>query len=210
MTPWMRPLTERRVHRTWIAAGRPAPAPPIVKQRIVRTCLQKYGLDTLVETGTYTGDMVDALVGHAQRIISIELDEQLYLAARQRFAGESRVELLLGDSAALLPRVLKNINGRALFWLDGHYTAGVSGPPADSPIVLEIEALLAEPPRGNVVLIDDARLFTGSDGYPTVDALRTLILNRRPDAHVSVSDDIVSWVDARPEGPGTGCMTDHA
>jgi hypothetical protein len=197
MAPWMRPLTEWRVHRAWVGAGRPAPPPPIVKQRILRAYLRDYGLDTLVETGTFTGDMVGALVGSARRIISIELDTQLHQAARRRFAGESSVELLLGDSAELLPGVIKNVQDRALFWLDGHYTGGVSGPPLDSPIVLELEALLAQPPRGHVVLIDDARLFVGRDGYPTLEALRALIVNRRPGARVVVADDIISWIDAQ-------------
>lgn len=197
MAPWMRPLTEWRVHRAWVGAGRPAPPPPIVKQRIVRGHLQEHGLDTLVESGTFTGDMVDALIGHARHIISIELDERLYQAARWRFSGESSVELLFGDSAELLPGVLARVRGRALFWLDGHYTTGVSGPPIDSPIVLELQALLAEPPRGHVVLIDDARLFVGRDGYPTVDGLRNLIEKRRPDARVVVTDDIISWIDAQ-------------
>ena len=172
MAPWMRPFTEWRVYRAWSRAGRPVPAPPIVKQRLVRQCLQAHRLDAVVETGTFTGDMVDALMEHARRIVSIELDPRLYTAARRRFDGHPRVQLLHGDSANLLPSVIAGLNGRALFWLDGHYTVGVAGPERESPILNELRALLEAPPQGHVIMVDDIRLFVGRDGYPTVDAIR--------------------------------------
>jgi len=196
MAPWMRPFTEWRVYRAWSRAGRPVPAPPIVKQRLVRQCLQAHRLDAVVETGTFTGDMVDALMEHARRIVSIELDPRLYTAARRRFDGHPRVQLLHGDSANLLPSVIAGLNGRALFWLDGHYTVGVAGPERASPILNELRALLETPPQGHVIMVDDIRLFVGRDGYPTVDAIRGLIHDRRPHARVDVADDILCWVDA--------------
>ena len=196
MAPWMRPFTEWRVYLAWSRAGRPVPAPPIVKQRLVRRCLQAHRLDAVVETGTFTGDMVDALMEHARRIVSIELDPRLYTAARRRFDGHPRVQLLHGDSANLLPSVIAGLNGRALFWLDGHYTVGVAGPERESPILNELRALLEAPPQGHVIMVDDIRLFVGRDGYPTVDAIRGLIHDRRPHARVDVADDILCWVDA--------------
>jgi hypothetical protein len=43
-----------------------------------------------------------------------------------------------------------------------------------------------------VVLIDDARLFVGSDGYPTLAARRELVGRIRPNAAVDVRSDIIS------------------
>jgi hypothetical protein len=195
MTPWMRPFTEWRVYRRWVAQGRPIPAPPIVKQHIVKQHLRDAGLSTVVETGTFTGEMVDALLPFARRIISIELDDRLYAAACRRFAGQRGVQLLQGDSGALLPEVIRSLTGPALFWLDGHYTgAGSARTDVDSPIVAEIAALLAHPEPGRVVLIDDAREFTGQQGYPTVEELREMILTAHPQAHVVVADDIIRWM----------------
>jgi hypothetical protein len=175
------------------------PAPPIVKQRIVKQALRSHGLDTVVETGTFTGEMVHALVGAARRIVSIELDAALYEAAARRFAGQPGVEILHGDSGRLLPSVARRFTSPVLFWLDGHYTvAGTARTDVASPIVREIETLLDQPVAGHVVLIDDARCFTGEDGYPTIDGLRRLIAARQPAATVTVVDDIISWV-TRPE-----------
>jgi hypothetical protein len=198
MHPWLRPFTEWRVFRKWERAGRPIPAPPIVKQRIVKTALRESGAATVVETGTFTGDMVDALVGRASRIVSIELDDALHARARQRFAGTRSVELLHGDSAVLFPKVVAQLTAPSFFWLDGHWAGGgTARTSVASPVSHEIAALLDHPVSGHVVLIDDAREFTGEDGYPTVDALRRTILARQPDAEFEVKDDIIRWVSRR-------------
>lgn len=194
MSPWMRPFTEWRVYWKWTAHGRPIPAPPIVKQHIVKQHLRDAGLSTVVESGTFTGEMVDALLPVAGRIISIELDDRLHAAARSRFAGHASVQLLHGDSGALLPQVIRSLDGPALFWLDGHYTgAGSARAHVDSPIVAEVAALLRHPVPGRVVLIDDAREFTGQNGYPTLEALRAMIVRGQPGADVVVADDIIKW-----------------
>ena len=194
MLPWMRPFTEWRVYWKWHRRGRLIPAPPIVKQRIVKAHLRRSGASTVVETGTFRGDMVDALAPIAARIVSIELDDQLYAAACRRFAAHAHVELLHGDSGTLLPGILSTLDRPALFWLDGHYTGvGSARTEVDSPIVTEIEALLQHPVPGHVVLIDDAREFSGTGGYPTVDRLRGMILERQPLAHFVVADDIIQW-----------------
>ena len=195
MHPVLRPSTEWRVHRKWTRAGRPVPAPPIVKQRVVKRALRTHALDTVIETGTFTGEMVAALVGCARRIVSIELDDALYEAAVRRFAHAPGVELLHGDSARLLAPLVKELSRPALFWLDGHYTGpGSARTDVASPIVREIETILAHPMPGHVVLIDDAREFTGQDGYPTINALRDMVRRVQPRAEFVVEDDIIRWI----------------
>ncbi|HXG56648.1 MAG TPA: hypothetical protein VNJ03_14825 [Vicinamibacterales bacterium] len=191
----MRPFTEWRVYSRWRMSGRPIPAPPIVKQRIVKHEPRRYGLTTVVETGTFTGDMIAALLPLAQRLISIELDDRLFDAARRRFAAHPQVEILHGDSATRLPPVVATLTQPALFWLDGHYAGGgTARTQVASPILQEIDTLLAHPVPGHHVLIDDARQFVGDDGYPTVEALEALIRTRQPAAHFEVRDDIIRWV----------------
>jgi hypothetical protein len=195
MHPVLRPSTEWRVHRNWTRAGRPIPAPPVVKQRVVKRALRAHSLDTVIETGTFTGEMVAALIGYARRIVSIELDDALYGAAVKRFAHEPGVELLHGDSGRLLAPVVKALSGPAVFWLDGHFTGpGSARTDVASPIVREIETILAHPTPGHVVLIDDAREFTGQDGYPTISALRDMVWRVQPGADFAVEDDIIRWI----------------
>jgi hypothetical protein len=78
-----------------------------------------------------------------------------------------------------------------MFWLDGHYMGvGTGRGDVDSPLVNEFRALLAHPVRGHVVLIDDARLCVGTDGYPTVDDLKAMA-RKRPGTVVEVDGDII-------------------
>ena len=170
VSPGVIRMTRARVTLQWWLAGKPVPAPNVVKQRTVIGYQTRYRLRTFVETGTYTGEMVQALAGHVDRIVSIELAPSLHARAATRFAGQRHIQLLQGDSAALLPGVLESLDGPALFWLDGHYMGGESGRGTeDTPVIAEMTALFAHPVRGHVVLIDDARLFDGTGGYPRLD-----------------------------------------
>ena len=55
----------------------------------------------------------------------------------------------------------------------------------------ELAALLRHPTRGHLVLIDDARLFTGTQGYPTLDDLRAEVVRERPGSRVDLAADII-------------------
>ena len=193
--PVIRPFTEWRIYARWTLVGRPVPAPPIVKQHILKQYQDRFRLQALVETGTFTGETVEALRGRTARIISIELVPALHAAAVRRFAGAANVRLLQGDSTTLLPDVLQELRGPALFWLDGHYAGAGTAGAGESPLLHEVRALLARPPGGDVVLIDDARQLTGMGGYPSLDELRATIRHNRPHADVTVEDDIIRWID---------------
>lgn len=198
MHPAVRPLTERRINLQWRLAGRPVPPPPFVKQAIVKDYQRRFGLRVFVETGTFAGDMIDAVKPRFQRIVSIELDPGWHARAVERFRSDGHVSLLQGDSGVRLQEVLASLTEPALFWLDAHYSGPITARGVvDSPIALELAALRAHPVKGHVVLIDDMRDFTGRDGYPTVDELVAWIRAGDPPAVVEVRDDVLRW--HRPE-----------
>ena len=192
VSPLFRPWTERRIERKWIAAGRIPPPPPIVKQLIVKRHQARCGLQTFVETGTFTGEMVQALLPHFRSIITIEYDPLLAAAARRRFAANRHVTVLEGDSAILFPRVIADLREPALCWLDAHFTGGATaGAGRTVPLLAELSAIAASPTRAPVVLIDDARCLTGREGFPTLGEVR-----RFCEAHggrFAVADDIIRW-----------------
>ncbi len=126
-----------------------------------------FGLKTLVETGTYLGDMVEAQRLRFDRLISIELSQDLYKAARSRFAHAKNVTILRGDSGELMPSIVAGLEGPALFWLDGHYSAGITARGSlETPVQRELEAVLGSKTGYHVILVDDARCF-GSGDFPT-------------------------------------------
>jgi hypothetical protein len=147
------------------------------------------GLTTLVETGTYKGHTIAGCRRSFERIYSIELDRPLHEQAQRRFAAESAVTLILGDSCEELTRLAPRIEGPALFWLDAHWSAGATAKgPHDPPIEWELRAILARR-EADVVLIDDARLLGVERGWPSLDDLRRLVGRRA--ATFEVRDDIV-------------------
>jgi hypothetical protein len=184
--------------RDWQARGKPDPVPHIVKQRTIRAYAKRYSLEILLETGTYLGDMVEAMKGDFTTVLSIELDQKLYGRARQRFADHPHISIVQGDSGKLIAEILAAIDRPCLFWLDGHYSGDITTRAGiDTPIVEELRHIMSHPVAGHVILIDDGRLFVGKDGYPTMNELRSMIHERHPDWIIEFEDDIIRIV-----GPG--------
>ncbi len=185
-------IRRRKELRDWEKKGKPVPPPPLVKQRIVKEYAKKFYINTLVETGTYLGDMIDATKHTFSRILSIELDQALYEQAKSRFSDFDHIQIIQGDSGEVLPDILANITQPCLFWLDGHYSAGITAKgKLETPVVEELHCILNHPIASHVVLIDDARLFVGQHDYPTLEELQDLIFKKHPGCFFEVKDDIV-------------------
>ena len=85
------------------------PEDPETKRLILKKYAQKYKLSILVETGTYFGDTIQSLIHQFQKLYSIELAKPLYERAKKRFSKSDKVKIYLGDSAKVLPSILKEI-----------------------------------------------------------------------------------------------------
>jgi hypothetical protein len=178
--------------RTWEKQGRPSPPPHIVKEELIKNYARTFNTKILIETGTYLGDMVHAMKKSFSRIISFELDHNLATQAQQRFAHDNHIEIVQGDSGKLLGEHLLTINEPCLFWLDGHYSGGITAKGAlETPIKNELTAILSHKVDGHVILIDDARCFTGENDYPTLDELRNFVAAHKPNYKFSVEHDAI-------------------
>jgi hypothetical protein len=185
------PLTWRDI-AAWRVAGKPAPPPGLVKRRIIRSYAKSFGLKTLVETGTYRGDTVAALLHRFENIYSIELSPVLHKAAIQRFKGAKHAHLICGDSGVELEKIVERLDRPALFWLDGHWCGGQTAKgEADTPILKELTCVLEAADLGHVILVDDARLFGLDPEYPSLEELRALVASMSPGMEFAVDNDIV-------------------
>ena len=188
-------VVQRRYQRdlvAWQRAGKPVPPPHLAKQQVLRHYARTYGLRILVETGTFYGDMVEAMRADFDRVYSIELSKELHQRATQRFSGVENVELIQGDSGTELGNVLKRIEQPALFWLDGHYSAGPTAKGhKDTPIFEELEHILSAQALPHVIIIDDARCFGADADYPSLDELGEFVRQKRPAADILVQDDSI-------------------
>lgn len=176
----------------WERQGRPVPPPHLVKQRTLQLYAERFGLNILVETGTYYGEMIEAMKHRFDAIYSIELSQELYVQATERFKKFKHIELIQGDSAAALGPIVAGLTQPALFWLDGHYSGGVTARGSnDTPIDEEISHILSAPCREHVMILDDARLFGTDPAYPSQEALFKRIRSIRPDLTITVQDDSI-------------------
>ncbi len=160
----------------WKLTGRKLPPPHVYKQSVIKKLAKEFGLDILIETGTYKGDMIEALKKKFKKLISIELSKFYFQNATQRFKEDNHVEIINGDSGKEVRKLLKKLSSPALFWLDGHYSGGKTAKTKlNTPILEELGGILSHKIQKHVVLIDDARLFNGKDDYPKVSQIRKLI-----------------------------------
>lgn len=160
----------------WRERAFAAPSPDFVK----RACLLRNGIAgaTWVETGTSLGVTTRLLAAHASKVYTLEPEPVLFANARRSLADLANVEVLNGTSERLLPQILEQLSGDVNFWLDGHYSGGVTFKgEKDTPVVEELAALGRA--RGRlgrvVVLVDDIRYFSPAtktySGYPSLDFL---------------------------------------
>jgi hypothetical protein len=187
----LEPVYSRYQRWQWVRGSRQGSPPSAVKREVLRSTARQHGLRTLVETGTFRGDTVRALRSSFRTIYSIELDDGLYQEAVHRCRNQQNARLLMGDSAVLLPQVLRELTDPTLFWLDAHWS-GLETATSDleTPILAELKAILAGAPVGSVVLIDDHREFVrGATDYPTADSIQQSALTAG--YTFAVQDDIM-------------------
>lgn len=174
----------------WVLRGRPVRSPHLLKQMTVAKYGRRYHLRCLVETGTYYGEMVAALRKQFDRVYSIELDPKLAEYSRQRFKNDPQVKILEGDSGVLVPEVVAQLDRPAVFWLDAGYY-GVDLTKGDlSRLLTELRAILSSSVREHIVLMDDARMFVGTDRKFTASQLVAWIEREYPDRKVEIARDI--------------------
>ena len=178
--------------KSWEKRGKPMPPPHIVKVRTVKKFQAQTSYEILVETGTFMGDMIEAQLNNFKKIYSIELSKKYWKNAKEKFKTESKVSLLKGDSGKVLHELISEIKKPAIFWLDGHYSgADTALGEKISPIYEELEAIFKSE-ISHCILIDDARLFNGTDDYPKLEELKSFILQRRKNAKIAIDRDTIS------------------
>ena len=195
MTPLSDVIMAHRLEkelRDWEKQGRPDVLPNVMKQRVVEEYARKFQLAVLVETGTNMGIMVSAMKDKFQKIVSIELGTSLYRRARRKFRRFSHIRILQGDSAQVLGSLLPTLREPCLFWLDAHYSGGITAKGSqETPIVNELIQVLSHPVPGHVILIDDARCFTARNDYPAVGEIRDIARQIHPEWVFECRQDIM-------------------
>ena len=159
----------------WQRRGFSENSPQYIKQKL----LLKFGIKDAVwvETGTYLGTTTKYLSDYYPHVYSIEPEPMLYKQASKRFERKN-VTLLNDVSENELPKLLPKLSGNINFWLDGHYSAGMTFKgEKDCPVEDELTAIERNIQNFDkfVILIDDVRCFlpgsVSQQEYPSIDYL---------------------------------------
>jgi hypothetical protein len=165
-----------RSYRQWKRNQFAAPSPHYIKQ----ACLIRNGIPDAVwiETGTFLGQTTQFLSKHATKVYSVEPEPTLFANAQKYFSKFGNVEILNGASESVFPKLLPRINGDVNFWLDGHYSSGITFKgQQDTPIVDELKQISQNLHHFAkvCVLVDDLRCFNPQQSeystYPPLDFL---------------------------------------
>ena len=167
-------------------------SPQIVTQKV----FHKYGIKDApwVETGTYLGLTTNFLSGLFPHAYTVEPEPKLYAAACKRFKGKN-VTLFNDVSENIFPSLLPKLSGNVNFWLDGHYSAGITFKgEKDCPVEDELNAIEKNLDNFDkiIILIDDVRCFLPNNSsytdYPSIDYL--VDWARRMNFHWRIEHDI--------------------
>lgn len=112
-----------------------------------------------IETGTYRGLTTFAMEPYFNEIHTIEIKEEIYTNTKSKYNG-TKINFYLGDSSIILKDICKKVVTSAVFFLDGHWSAGDTGKGnKDCPLYEELENIIKYFKNSAIIIIDDYRLF---------------------------------------------------
>lgn len=191
----MRDSLEPPAHRSvrgWLR-GDPLVGPTAgAKQRHLAGLLRDRGHRIFIEAGTYKGATTAHFAKRAEQVISVELHEGLYEAARKRFARYPNVILIKGDALVEIPKAVAGCVSPPLVFLDGHFSGpGTAKGDMVEPAELTLRALAEVSPPGTTVVVDDLRLFGARPNFPELDAVTAAARAAFPAARIHAGLDSV-------------------
>ena len=192
MKPYSRVYVGREL-TDWTMNGCPLPPPHPVKVLTLAHLVDVSGAKRFVETGTLAGStsgMIAQIPG--MHVDTIEITQHYYDKAMDALGDQKNVVQHLGDSADVLPRILKSLDEPAVFWLDAHFSGGLTGRSSkQTAIEDELLAIFAASPQKHIIVIDDVRCFNGRNDYPPMAFLIKDLQRRNPTYSTIVRYDMM-------------------
>jgi hypothetical protein len=160
----------------------------------------RFGLDTFVETGTFQGATAAWAARHFHRVLSVELSPTMFARASATLGGLNNVEMAQDHSVTFLEKIVRKLEGPALFWLDAHWCGGAptgGSPNGLCPLLDEI-AEVNRSTSDHFILIDDARYFLTPPEppynpafWPSLWEVMTALHGRSKERYSIVLDDVI-------------------
>ena len=130
---------------------------------------EKYNIEfpVFIETGTFMGSTISKMSYIFDELHTIEVNEDLYNNAKNKYNNLNKINFHLGDSAYVLKNIIINVDKNAIIFLDGHYSSGITGKGIkDVPLYEELNAIITNFKNHCIIIIDDVRLFGHGPNTP--------------------------------------------
>lgn len=123
-------------------------------------------ISDFVETGTFLGVTAFWASQYFRQVYTVEASQELFERAVKSHSSIKNIEFTHGTSQAMLGDLLPRLIHPALFWLDAHWSAGITfGEKDQCPLLGEIQAL-QNILHDAFVMIDDANLILSPPPRP--------------------------------------------
>lgn len=135
-------------------------------EELIMRLTHEFEIPNFVETGTYYGKTAVWASHYFKNVFTIEYSQELYQKVSPQYKNVENLHFIWGDSRTQLSQLIEQLEGSTLFWLDAHWSGGLTyGETDQCPLIEEIE-ILNRSPYPQFILIDDARLFTSPPQIP--------------------------------------------
>jgi hypothetical protein len=188
----------------WQFNGSVGPMPHALKMLHVIYYVRRTGAKTLVETGTLRGETAEAVARACPdvQVITIENSRECYDQSMERLKAYPNVRQILADSSEIMASLLPTLRTPVVFWLDAHYSGGITVRNNDGKTTAvngELNALINAWRPDYTILIDDARHFGAPTHghYPHIDNLEAMAKEKFPGTAFSVHNDIIRIIPER-------------
>ena len=143
---------------------------------LIKDIAAQHSIKVFFEAGTYLGNTVYGVKNSFDEVYSVELSKELAELAHERFRHAPKVHIINGDSADAVESFLSSLDQPAIFWLDAHYSAGITAKgKLQTPVKAELKSILLHSVKQHQILIDDVKDFNGQNDYPTVEEVFDMV-----------------------------------
>ncbi|TRX55612.1 hypothetical protein FNH22_18475 [Fulvivirga sp. M361] len=157
-----------------------------------------FDVKTFVETGTYKGETTLWAANNFDKVLTIEFSSEIFETTSKKLSTQENIDALYGDSRVLLRKIIDEQTEPYLFWLDAHWSDGITYGEEDQCPLMEELGIIRSSKFTNFLFIDDARLFLSPPPlpnvihyYPTISEIIGELDNYDEDMYTVVYEDAI-------------------
>jgi hypothetical protein len=169
-----------------------------IHPKIALRLKRRYRLNHFVETGTFLGRSAHWASDHFDYVFTLEAHQRYFDRANDLLEGRLNVVSFLGSSPTGLRNIIDIYVSRVpvLFWLDAHWSRDLDWKASESelpvcPVLDEIRAINELMPGRHAIMIDDARLFDVTNGWPSISEVGKVFRESPIHTRSWIEDDVI-------------------